>query len=147
MIRHGATLMIAGALALAIGVPSVELPDAWEGARPVSSQDSDHELQAQLQDALDEGWGLSNTQIVVESVQRGRVTLSGKAETISDHRHTVKLVANFPGVREVRSYCQVSGAVSAIDTWSRPGGSNARGALSGAWIEIELPEQAAPQRR
>jgi hypothetical protein len=96
---------------------------------------SDDKLKEQLQDALDD-----KANIVVESVEHGVVTLSGRAEELSSHLRAVELVANFSGVKRVKSSFQTPDALSGIDIQKngRESTAHPEDAFWNAWMVVPI---------
>jgi hypothetical protein len=157
-VRHGALLLALGVLTLTVGTvarvhsrhgsvtgnPKPTLPmseDAnWAEEQRGTARQSDDKLKEQLQNALNEDWELDQANIVVETVEHGVVTLSGRAEKLSYQFRAVELVANFAGVQRVKSRFQTQGTLSGIEIWKDERESTAhRGdTFWNAWMLIPI---------
>jgi hypothetical protein len=160
-VQHGALVLALGLLTLTIGTisqvnirtgrngsvtdnPKPALPmsaDAiWSDPQRGTARQSDDKLKEQLQNALNEDWELGQAEILVESVEDGVVTLSGRAEKLSCHIRAVELVANFPGVQRVNSRFQTQDTLSGIDIWKdgRESPAHEGDAFWNAWMVIPI---------
>jgi len=171
-IQHGALLLALGLLTLTIGavarvnhrngsiagnpkpVPAIsEDADQAKAQRGTPSdimqgRQSDDKLKEQLQDALDEDWDLDKANIVVESVEHGVVTLSGRAEKLSSHLRAVELVSNFSGVKRVKSSFQTPDALSGIDIQKdgRESTAHPEDAFWNAWMVVPIERDDGDDR-
>ncbi len=92
-----ATRAVAGVREVKNLIQVVALPDEKRLNR------SDKETRAQAEKALKAEGTLKDSKIVVKSVDKGVVLLTGDAKTLSDHLRAVAIVDRVPGVRRVAS--------------------------------------------
>lgn len=101
----------------------------------------DEDIKASVERALKNETALKDSNINVQSVNKGVVLLSGKAKTLSDHLAAVEIAAAVPGVRDVASEVESPDKLADAEVWKdtrtepagdAPGG--VRSTASDAWI-------------
>jgi hyperosmotically inducible protein len=98
---------------------------------------ADDALKAHVSDALRQDAVLADSQIEVESVKDGTVTLGGKAATVSDELRAVETARAVPGVRRIDDDIEAPQAMSDAEVWTRDvadAGKQAATSASDVWV-------------
>lgn len=106
-------------------------------AEPKRAAVADDALSAHVSDALRQDARLADSRIEVQSVKDGRVTLSGKASTVSDELRAVEIARAVPGVRSVDDDIEAPQAMSDAEVWTRDvadSGKQAATSASDVWV-------------
>ena len=102
---------------------------------------TDEQVKTDVEKALKNEPALSDSSIGVQSVNKGVVLLSGKANTLTDHLAAVEIAAAVPGVRDVATEIESPNALADNEIWkdtktnepASPGGT-VTGTAKDLWI-------------